>query len=301
MERNLVNPFIHRRTMLEPFWLGPQESGPVDYDRYLAEITALSPEVLSMYPLYGFLLAKHIRRTGQEPPAVSDLIDFSGGLVTPRMRTLIADVFGVPTAQSCGGCEFARYAASCRSSPDYMHILEEYCYVETVRPDGELCASGELGNVVVTSLHSRAMPIIRLEPGDVARIIDDPCACGRRSRRIQHGGRIQALIRSTDKRWVTAAEVWNKLLFVPGIELFQLVQRSPQRFHLRIVPEPDRALDQDILQHELQELLGKRARVEQEIVGGICPERSGKLQLVKSTTYQDFRPKQVRTQQVPVN
>ena len=37
-------------------------------------------------------------------------------------------------------------------------------------------------------------------------------------------------------------------------------------------------------------LLGKKARVERIVVDALPPERSGKLQLVKSSTYEDFRP-----------
>lgn len=301
LERQVLNPLVHRRKMLEPFWVGPEATGPVDFDRYVGQIRDFQPDVLTLYPLYGVLLARHIQRTGVTPPHVGKLVDFSGGVCTPSMSALISEAFGVRTAQSCGGCEFARYGSSCPDDPDHMHLAETYVYVEAVRPDGELCAPGELGNLIVTSLHSRAMPIIRLEPGDVGTLIEEPCSCGRRSRRLLHGGRIQALIRSTDGRWVTAAEIWERLLFIPGVELFQLVQRTKTKFHLRLVLDPVVALDKDGLGDALRELLGKRARVEREVVGGIIPERSGKLQLVKSTSYEDFRVASVRDRSVPVN
>ncbi len=301
LERQVVNPYFHQRLMLDPLWEGPEATHPLDYDEWLRQVDAFQPEVLSLYPLYAVILAKHIRRTGVSPPRVKSLIDFSGGIITPGMRTLIEDVFGVRTAQGCGGCEFARYAASCPDDPDRMHLAESYCYVETVRSDGQLCAPGELGNVVVTSLHSHAMPIIRLEPGDVGRLIDEPCACGRRSRRIEHHGRIQAVIRTRDDRWVTAREVWDALLLKRGVEMFQLVQREPNRYLLRIVPEPDTKLDQRGIDAALEELLGKGANVTQELVTGLKPERSGKMQLVKSCTYEEFRVKTARAKAVPVN
>ena len=301
LERQLVNPLFHRRHVLAPFWAGPDDMGPVDLDRYLDLIRKLRPEILTIYPLYALLLARHIRQRGLTPPEVRGVIDFSGGICTPEMRQMISETFGVRTAQGVGGREFARYGASCGEDPDRMHLAETYCYVETVRPDGELCGSGELGNVVVTSLHSWAMPIIRLEPGDVARVVEDPCTCGRRSRRIEHHGRIQALIRNADGRWVTARDVWDQLLFVRGVRLFQLLQRSERQYVLRIVPEPDVPLDDGALGAALEGLLGSRASVQRETVDGIRPERSGKLQLVKSCTFEDFRVVTSKSNPVPVN
>ena len=301
LERQVISPLFHRRIRLDPFWEGSGVSGPVDYGAYLRRIDELAPEVLSLYPLYALLLAKHLRRTGDSPPRVTGVIDFYGGVCTPKLRKLVHEAFAVPTAQACGSCEFARYAASCTEDLDRMHLAEGYCYVEAVRPDGGLCASGELGNLIVTSLHSQAMPIIRLEPGDVGRIIEDACACGRRSRRLTHGGRIQALIKNADGDWVTAADLWDELLFIPGVELFQLVQKTRKKYLLRIIPEPDRALDVDALQSVLERLLGRDAQVEREVVPGLVPEASGKLQLVKSNTFEAFRPVQVAARDIPVN
>ncbi|MFT7621639.1 MAG: phenylacetate-CoA ligase [Myxococcota bacterium] len=301
LERSVVNPFFHQRLMLDPFWLGPAISSPVDYDRWLKQVNDYEPDILSMYPLYAMILAKHIRRTGATPPRIKGMIDFSGGISTPAMRKYIEEAFGIRTAQSCGGCEFARYASSCPEDPDRMHLAESYCYVETARADGTMCSPGELGNLVVTSLHSHAMPIIRLEPGDVGRIIEEPCSCGRRSRRLEHHGRIQALIRTEDGRWVSGREVWDKLLLIRGLEMFQLVQRKPNRYLLRVVPQPDSRLDQRGLDAALEALLGKNAKIEQEITTGLKPERSGKLQLVKSCTFEAFRVQDARRQPIPVN
>jgi phenylacetate-CoA ligase len=301
LEKQLVNPIVHARHMLAPFWKGPGGSGAVDYDHYLDQLDALRPEVLSIYPLYALLLAKHLRRTGRKPPRIERLIDFSGALAPPSLSRFVSETFGVATAQSCGGCEFARYGASCPDDPARMHLAESYAYVETIRDDGTLCAPGELGNLIVTSLHSWAMPIIRLEPGDVGRIIEEPCTCGRKSRRLLHGGRVQSLIRNADGRWVTAAEIWDALLLIPGLELFQLHQYSESRYELRVLPSPGSSVDAGALDTALGALFGASATVERVEVSAIPTESSGKLQLVKSCTFEDFRPASARTRRVPIN
>ena len=298
LERRVLNPLVHRRTMLEPFRFGPS---PVDHDGILDRIEASAPDILLIYPLFALALAKHLLRSGRRPPRLPGIIDFSGGLCTPGMRRLIGRAFQRRTSQCCGGCEFARYAGSCPQDPDRMHLAEGHCYVEAVRPDGSLCDDDELGTLLVTSLHSRAMPVLRLEAGDVGRITTQACTCGRHSRRLQHEGRIQALLRNADGRWVSARDVWDALLTVSGVELFQLWQRSPAEYDLRLLPEPGRAPDLGALDEALAQLLGAGAKVRQRQVAHIEPEGSGKLQLVKSTSFEDFRVASARRDVVPVN
>lgn len=301
LERRVLHPLFHRRDMLRPFWPGGGPVGPVDYGTYLAQLRVSVPEVLTAYSLYAMLLARHLRRTGERAPAIAGVLEFSGGLCTPRMRRFLADTFGVRTAQSCGGCEFARYGASCTHDPDRMHLAETYCCVETIRADGTPCAPGEIGNVLVTNLHGRAMPMLRLEPGDVARITVEPCGCGRASRRIEHHGRVQSVFRNAEGRWVTDRECWDALLCLPGVALFQLRQSSETRYHLAIVRDEGEALDDEAIGEAVRGLVGREARVEREIVPGIVPEASGKLQLVKSATFELFRPIASRARTVPVN
>jgi phenylacetate-CoA ligase len=290
LERQVVNPWFHRRHFMSPFWGTNEPTRPVDFDHYLDTIDSLQPEILTLYPLYGVLLARHIQRRGLDPPKVYGVLEFSGGVCSPRMREFMSQVFDVRTAQACGGCEFARYGASCSEDPDRMHLAEGFCYVEAVSTKGSLCAPGELGNIIVTSLHSRAMPIIRLESGDVGRIVEAPCTCGRRSRRMEHCGRLQALVLNSANRWVTERDVLDELFFVPGVELFQLIQISKTRYELRIVESIDAAIDEGHLTAALKSLLGQKAKVKRVTVRHLETEESGKLQLVQSSTFEAFRP-----------
>lgn len=58
-----------------------------------------------------------------------------------------------------------------------MHIFAEHVHLEIFR-NGEPAPVGEFGDIVVTSLANRAMPLVRCRVGDRGRISPDPCACG---------------------------------------------------------------------------------------------------------------------------
>ncbi|MFH1469533.1 MAG: hypothetical protein ABIO70_34430 [Pseudomonadota bacterium] len=301
IEDALVNRLVHGRAMLPPLLQHGRLPAPWELDRCLERIETEAPDLLVIYPLFARLLARHVLASGRRPPRLPGILDFSGGLLTPAMRAQIEAGFGVRSVQCCGGCEFARYGAACPDDPDHLHLAETHCHLEILRPDGVPCAPGELGNVIVTSLHSRALPVLRLEPGDVGRLIVAPCTCGRTTRRLQHEGRVHGLLRTAEGRWVSAREVWDALLALEGVELFQLRQRSSRAYELDVLAARHEALDEEAVRGKLEGLLGVGAEIALRRVESILPEASGKLQLVKSFTYEEFRVVGARRSAVPVN
>ncbi len=66
-----------------------------------------------------------------------------------------------------------------------IHILEDNFYPEIVDPDtGEVLPDGEEGELVLSTLTKKAMPVLRYRTHDITSIIAEPCQCGRTIRRI---------------------------------------------------------------------------------------------------------------------
>ncbi len=66
-----------------------------------------------------------------------------------------------------------------------MHIWEDHYIVEIIDPEtGENLPDGEIGELVLTSLTRKGMPVIRYRTRDLTRILTEPCACGRMHKRI---------------------------------------------------------------------------------------------------------------------
>ncbi|MEY6432931.1 phenylacetate--CoA ligase [Thioalkalicoccus limnaeus] len=71
-----------------------------------------------------------------------------------------------------------------------LHVFEDHFYPEIIDPDtGETLPDGAEGELVLTTLSKRAMPIIRYRTRDITRLITEPCPCGRTLRRIRRIGR----------------------------------------------------------------------------------------------------------------
>lgn len=77
-----------------------------------------------------------------------------------------------------------------------LHINEDHFYPEIIDPgSGRVLENNAFGELVLTTLTTRAFPLIRFRTGDRARIIADACPCGRSLKRIEwHGERTDALI-----------------------------------------------------------------------------------------------------------
>jgi phenylacetate-CoA ligase len=76
-----------------------------------------------------------------------------------------------------GSAELGGQVAQQCSERTGLHINTELCLIEVLR-NGEPCADGERGRLVITNLSNLATPFVRYEQNDTAVCITD-CACGR--------------------------------------------------------------------------------------------------------------------------
>ena len=71
-----------------------------------------------------------------------------------------------------------------------LHIFEDYFYPEVVDPQTlEPVPDGAEGELVLTTLSKKAMPMIRYRTRDITSFITEPCGCGRTIRRMRRIGR----------------------------------------------------------------------------------------------------------------
>jgi len=89
------------------------------------------------------------------------------------------DIYGLSelTGPGVGG--------ECRCQ-DGLHIFEDHFYPEIVDPEtGEVVPEGEEGELVLTTLSKRAMPMLRYRTRDMTSLVPGTCTCGRTLRRIR--------------------------------------------------------------------------------------------------------------------
>ena len=105
------------------------------------------------------------------------LVVTTGELLTEPLRARIS-VIGSPIRDLYGSNEFNLLAWECPAGQGTYHVCDDAVVLEVVGPDGRPVEVGQTGEVVVTGLHSFAMPFIRYKIGDLAVRGPDRCPCG---------------------------------------------------------------------------------------------------------------------------
>jgi phenylacetate-CoA ligase len=77
-----------------------------------------------------------------------------------------------------------------------LHINEDHFIVEVVDPNSlEPLPPGREGELVFTTITKEGFPLIRYRTGDISALVEEPCACGRTTRRMRRvTGRTDDLI-----------------------------------------------------------------------------------------------------------
>ena len=77
-----------------------------------------------------------------------------------------------------------------------LHLAMDHLIAEVVHPaTGAVLPSGEKGELVITTLTTKANPLIRFRTGELTRILTEPCACGRTTWRMEPvSGRTDGLV-----------------------------------------------------------------------------------------------------------
>ncbi len=191
-------------------------------------------------------------------------------------RKLIETSFGVPAVDLYGSLELGYLAWQCPEERSH-HLNVESTVMELLR-EGRPAPSGVTGEVVCTSLHAYAMPLIRYQLGDLVAASGDRCPCGR-------GLPLIELIegRSNDAfllpgRVVTPQALTEALLAVGGaIRQFRLVQHDATHVELSIVKQSGYTeRTQAEIERSLSQLLGHDVAVAIHEVASIAPNPSGK-------------------------
>jgi phenylacetate-CoA ligase len=85
----------------------------------------------------------------------------------------LSEIIGPGVAMEC----------QCQCGP---HIFEDYFYPEIINwKTGKPCAEEEEGELVLTTLGKKAMPMIRYRTRDITTLTSETCECGRTLRRIK--------------------------------------------------------------------------------------------------------------------
>ncbi len=257
-------------------------AGGLSTDQRIDALLTYPITVLGCTPSYALFLAEQAQKKGIDlaRQAKIRITWHTGepGASIPATRARIEAAFGAQAFDLPGLTEIAAWGFECDARAGLTHVHEDYCYPEVLDEHDRPVQPGERGELVLTSLYRKAMPLLRYRTRDIVQLADRPCPCGRTLVAFEGG----VLARLDDMKKVRGIIVYPRRVEEivrgqRGVDEFQIVFRRTEGLDeilVRIDPAPalgpgEREGLQAALRDELRVGLGIRVSVELTEPGGL--------------------------------
>jgi len=230
---------------ISPTWGRPvrllYNSGPAgtlnlatDISTQMRWLREFNPDYLVAFPSNLLALIEYSQEQGISLPNLREVRAISE-TVNDRLREACREIWKVPMTDIYSTQEVGYIALQCPEHP-HLHIQSENVLVEILDDNGIPCQPGQVGRVVVTSLHNFATPLIRYELQDMAEA-GGPCPCGRGLPVINRVvGRIRNMVKlpNGEMHWpLTGFRDYGEI--TGSIRQFQFIQHTHQEIEVRLV------------------------------------------------------------------
>ena len=110
------------------------------------------------------------------------------GANVPATKARIQTLWDVKCYDHAGASEIGAHSFECEMQPNGIHLIESEFIVEVLDPiDLKPVPSGEQGELIITNLGRTGFPAIRYRSGDLVRLNQEQCSCGRTFARFEGG------------------------------------------------------------------------------------------------------------------
>ncbi|HYA31169.1 MAG TPA: AMP-binding protein, partial [Thermodesulfovibrionales bacterium] len=253
----------------------PASSGQTK--RQLKLMKDFKPRILACTPSYALYMADEAREMGLDPRESSWEIGIFGAApwsesmrkeIEATWNMLATDVYGLSEIIGPGVAQECRHKAG-------LHIWWDVFYPEVIHPEtGQPLGEGEVGELVITTLTKKGIPLIRYRTRDNVSITYEKCRCGRTTPRISKiKGRTDDMIVVRGIN-VFPSQIEHVLLSIEGTQPhYQLIvdRKAGELDELEILVEVEEKIFSDEvktmqtlsdkIKREISSILGISARV----------------------------------------
>ena len=160
---------------LGPFFQTTHIKSTIPVEEQIAQLRESRPDLIIGYASLVYEVAR--RATPEDLKLIRPkFIGINSELSTQDQRNFISETFGCPVYDEYSTEETWMVASQCRRHN--YHIFTDNVWVEFIDSKGQEVKPGEMGEMVLTTTRSPAMPFIRYRIGDVGRYSAAECPCG---------------------------------------------------------------------------------------------------------------------------
>lgn len=226
------------------------------FERLVALVRELEPWCVSTKPsIFEMLAAMAAAGDGYAPHVPGLLLSSGAELGKPVRDSLYRLRMGERVVSAYAMTEFGLIASECAEGG--CHVDTSSIHAEVLDAGGEPVAPCAEGELVLSSVRNRAMPLLRYRTGDLGALQTDACPCGSHQPRIARmsGRKIVCYV-------LPSGELFSPTYFndlferFAGLAEFQLTQEAVGSFVLKIEPA-DGLADDAPLSDALQEYVAQ--------------------------------------------
>ena len=261
---------LMNRKMISCFQLSDEQ-----LDILVPQIAKFNPEVIYSYTTGVGRLAEYLwEKYGESPPFCPRVVLITSETLLEAHRLAITRVFKTEPVNEYGAVEGGIIAFQCPAGN--LHIFAQKILLEIIDPD-----ENGFGRVIITPFLNHAMPLLRYDLGDLGRIIDGQCSCGRKLPLFELAqARVSDIVVTKRGRIASSTffDFMGKSLISYGLRQFRVIQKSPTLIHIQLVRAKgeDIKIEQTVLE-QVKRFLGEEMEVEFEYLNELKPDKSGKL------------------------
>lgn len=217
-------------------------------DAIIDKLREFSPFMMQAYPSAAYTLAQYLQRRGT---ALKIPFVFTGSEpVYEHQQELIRERLGCTIMDMYGNAERVAFATQCEYGA--MHLNPDYSHVELVD-----------GQVVGTTLHNLAMPLVRYRLSDRSAWIAGRCRCGRSFPMIEPvTGKLEDRVTGGDGSEISPSVMTFAFKYAKNLRKSQVAQVGPAHWELRIVPDVGYSqADEELLIHNVRTMVDPTVRL----------------------------------------
>lgn len=255
-----------------PFFVFNHIPSVIPVERQIAMLRANKPDFIDGYASIIYEIARRVTKTDLRHIRPK-MILVNSEMSTEAQRNYISETFHCPVYDEYSTEETWMIASQCKHHR--YHLFTDNVWVEFLDKEGREVAPGELGEMVLTTLNSPAMPFIRYKIGDMGRLSTQTCPCGSPFPVLEtFEGRADDAFTLPDGTYVSSLKILNTFtMFIKKylhlIEEFKVIQKK--RNHVVIELVKGKAFEKEQFQEvidALSTILTHNVKISVETVTG---------------------------------
>lgn len=248
--------------------------------RIIETMNSFRPDAILTFGSYLEVLCRTLEWKAAKV-AMPRLFLYVGDGITNDSRKRIEEKFGVPVISRYNSVESFKLGYLCEKRSGF-HTHEDLCPIRIVpvkTEDGQT----NRGEIVISNLMNHGTVLLNYRLGDVATLGDNRCSCGRTSPVLSElEGRLEDVIFLQNGEYVHPRTVWNVFKQRKEVLQYQLIQKEPERYELKLVTADQDSYGRIIHEviSDLKMLLGNSAVIEPSFYEEIKRVGEGKFRPV---------------------